>query len=552
MIFSNLALTLEETAEKTPDRPAVVFTTGYDHDGWAQYTQRTFKELNTLCDQYAHGILNYGIKKGNRVLILVSPSVDMIAICFALLKVGAVPVVIDPGMKRRAYLRCVEDTEPSAFIGIPKAHLLRYFYPSSFKTVTHPIIIGKRGFLNTPTLASLLPKEEKTFKSVLLNDDTEIAVAFTSGSTGIPKGVIYQQGTFRAQFELMRDEIGIKPGEVDLPGLISFSLFGPALGISEVFPDMDPTHPAQVDPAKLVQTLQKYQVTNSFGSPIIWRRVADYCLKHNLQLPSIRRILMAGAPVPPSLIRDLKQVLDNGEIFTPYGATEAMPLTLMSGTEILEETARLSEQGSGLCVGRPVHNAAIKIITITDGVIPEWKESLEVPQGEIGEIIVKGPMVTQEYLNRPQNTAMAKIYEGKDVWHRMGDLGYYDEKGRLWFCGRKTHRVETSNGLVLPVPCEAIFNLHPNVYRSAVVGVGEKNNQEAVLVIETQPGKRPRNLSEKETFVNKLLERGKQYQITHPIQKVLFYPKGFPVDVRHNAKIDRLELGRWAGKQLRS
>ncbi|MCD4752908.1 MAG: AMP-binding protein [Anaerolineaceae bacterium] len=552
MTLSNLALTLEETAEKTPDRPAVVFTTGYDHEGWAQYTQRTFKELNTLCDQYAHGILNYGIKKGNRVLILVSPSVDMIAICFALLKVGAVPVVIDPGMKRRAYLRCVEDTEPSAFIGIPKAHLLRYFYPSSFKTVTHPIIIGKRGFLNTPTLASLLPKKEKSFQAVLLNDDTEIAVAFTSGSTGIPKGVIYQQGTFRAQFELMRDEIGIKPGEVDLPGLISFSLFGPALGISEVFPDMDPTHPAQVDPAKLVQTLQKYQVTNSFGSPIIWRRVADYCLKHDLQLPTIRRILMAGAPVPPSLIKDLKQVLVNGEIYTPYGATEAMPLTLMSGTEILEETALLSEQGSGLCVGRPVHNAAIKIITITDGVIPEWKESLEVPRGEIGEIVVKGPMVTQEYLNRPQNTAMAKIYEGKDVWHRMGDLGYYDEKGRLWFCGRKTHRVETSNGLVLPVPCEAIFNLHPNVYRSAVVGVGEKNNQEAVLVIEVQPRKMPSSPSEKEKFTKELLERGKQYEITHPIQKVLFYPKGFPVDVRHNAKIDRLELGRWAGKQLRS
>ena len=552
MGFSNLALTLEEIAETTPNRPAVVFTTGYDRDGWAQYTQRTFKELNTLCDQYAHGILNYGIKKGDRVLILVSPSVDMIAICFALLKVGAVPVVIDPGMKRSAYLRCVEDTEPSAFIGIPKAHFLRYFYPSSFNTVTHPIIIGKRGFLNTPTLTSLLPEKEKSFQAVLLNDDTEIAVAFTSGSTGIPKGVIYQQGTFRAQFELMRDEIGIKPGEVDLPGLLSFSLFGPALGISEIFPDMDPTHPAQVDPAKLVQTLQKYQVTNSFGSPIIWRRVADHCLKHDLQLPTIHRILMAGAPVPPSLIKDLKQVLVNGEIYTPYGATEAMPLTLMSGTEILEETAQLSEQGSGLCVGRPVHNATIKIITITDDVIPEWEDGLEISQGEIGEIVVKGPMVTQEYLNRPKNTALAKIYDGEDVWHRMGDLGYYDEKSRLWFCGRKTHRVETSNGLVLPVPCEAIFNLHPNVYRSAVVGVGENNHQEAVLVIETQPGKHPRNLSEKETFVNELLELGKQYQITHPIQKVLFYPKGFPVDVRHNAKIDRLELGRWAEKQLRS
>ena len=549
MNLSNLALTLAETAQKTPTRPAVVFTTGYTQADEAQYAQKNFYDLNTLSDQYAHGMANYGIHKGERVLILVSPSIDMIAICFALIKIGAIPVVIDPGMKRRAYLRCVEDAQPGAFIGIPKAHLLRFLYPASFKTVTHPIIIGEHGFLNTPTLKALLAQKVQPFEAAPLTDDDEVAVAFTSGGTGIPKGVIYRQGMFLAQIDLLRDEIGIQPGEVDLPGLISFSLFGPALGISEVFPDMDPTHPALVDPEKLVKTIQKYQVTNSFGSPIIWRRVADYCLQHNQHIPSIRRVLMAGAPVPPSLIKDLKQVLGEGEIYTPYGATEAMPLTLISGTEILEETAALSEQGYGMCVGKPVSSVTIQIIEIADEVIPDWKDAHPLPQGQIGEIVVKGPMVTREYLNRPEKTALAKIYEGNAVWHRMGDLGYFDAKGRLWFCGRMAHRVETREGLIYPVPCEAIFNLHPDVFRSAVVAVGEKGNQEAVLVIEAQPGKTPRSPQELASFKQALLVLGEQHEFTRPIRTIYFYPKGFPVDVRHNAKIDRLELGRWASKQ---
>lgn len=551
MQIKNIAHTLAERAKTAPDSLAISFTRGYDKAGQAIYAECSFKELNDLCDRYAHALADYGIRKGDRILMLVSPNIDLISMVFALAKIGAVPVVIDPGMPRKSYLRCVQDTRPTGFIGIPKAHLLRVLYPQTFQTITHPVVVGKPALFGAPTIDSLLKAEAIPFESAQLDDDEEVAVAFTSGSTGVPKGVIFHQGVFLAQLDLLLNEVGIQPGEVDMPGLFSLSLFGPALGLAEAFPDMDITAPATLDPAKLVQLIQRKGITNSFGSPTIWRILAEYCEPRGIKMPSIKRILMAGAPVQPYLLDAYTRILDGGEVYTPYGATEALPLTMMSGSEILAETAALSEQGHGMCVGYPVSTATIRIIKITDEVVPVWSEALALPQGQVGEIVAKGPMVTRSYLNRPEKTALAKIYEQGEVWHRMGDLGYYDEKGRLWFCGRKSHRVETADGLLLPVPCEAIFNLHPAVYRTAVVGVGEYGQQTPVLVVEPRTGSYPFGKEAKEKFTQELLQLGAQHAHTRPIQTVLFYTKSFPVDVRHNAKIERQQLQAWAEGRLR-
>jgi acyl-CoA synthetase (AMP-forming)/AMP-acid ligase II len=326
--------------------------------------------------------------------------------------------------------------------------------------------------------------------------------------------------------------------------LYIFALFNPALGVTTVFPDMDPTRPAQVNPAYLVEAIQTHGVTNSFGSPAIWKRVGKYCLENDVRLPSIKRILMASAPVPPSLVADfVTRILDGGEVNTPFGASEAVPITMMSGSEIVAETAALSDQG--MCVGREIRGHTIRVIRITDDPIPEWNDALTLPRGEVGEIVVKGPVVTRAYLNRPRQTALAKIRDGDTIWHRMGDLGYLDEEGRLWFCGRKTHRVETAQGLMLPVPCEAIFDHHPDVTRTALVGVGERGQQRPVLVVEPRQGKMPATKAARQKFTAELLKLGAEHEQTRPIQDVLFHPS-FPVDVRHNAKIQREKLAVWA------
>lgn len=549
----NIAGPLVENAARMPFRPAILFPVGRV-GGRACYVQLSFQQLNALCDRYAHGLVEHGWRQGARTLLMVRPGPEFIALVFALLKIGAVPVMIDPGMGLRPFLQCVGETEPTHFIGIPVAHLLRRLFPHPFRTVGPSVTVGRWGWGGIP-LRRICSSRSDPFPIAPTTTEDEAAVAFTSGSTGIPKGVVFTHGMFKAQIALLRDEIGYHEGGIDLPGLYIFALFNPVLGVTTVMPDMDPAKPSRLDPAHWVEAIQTFGVTTSFGSPTIWKIVGRYCGQNKIQLPSMRRIIMAGAPVPPALIRQYAggapdDILPNGDVYTPFGATEALPITMMSGQEILAETAALSEQGAGMCVGRPIPGCTVRIIRITDEPIPQWDESLVLPQGEVGEIAVKGPVVTRVYLNRPRQTAEAKIYEGDEVWHRMGDLGYFDAQGRLWFCGRKRHRVETADGLLLPVCCEAIFNAHPDVARTALVGVGTPGRQEPVLVVELQAGKMPRTVEEKQRLVAELLRLGAAHAHTRRIQTVLLYPDSFPVDVRHNAKIQREKLAVWAERKL--
>jgi acyl-CoA synthetase (AMP-forming)/AMP-acid ligase II len=355
---------------------------------------------------------------------------------------------------------------------------------------------------------------------------------------------------FMAQVEQIKSHYGICETDVDMPAFPLFALFSVAIGMTCVIPEMDPTKPASVNPKKFVSAIEKYGVTTSFGSPAIWDRVGEYCVKHQITLPSIKRILMAGAPVPEYVLERFKNILsDNAETFTPYGATEALPIASISGTERLKTEAK-SRVGAGTCVGKPLTGITIKIIKITDGPIPEWNESLLLKRGKKGEIVVKGDSVTREYFRMKEQTALAKISDGNTLWHRMGDIGYFDESGRLWFCGRKDHRVITKNNTLLTIPCEAIFNRHPAVFRYPLGGVGPKKDQQPIIIIEPKKGEMPRFLSRKR-FIKELLDNSQKFEHTRDITDVLFY-RSFPVDIRHNVKIRREKLAQWAARKMKN
>jgi len=553
----NIAAALADVAAKAPYQPGVIFPAGRDKHGRAITTQFTFQQLNELCDAYAHGLTDLGVAKGDRVLMLLRPGPDLIALVFALIKMGAVPTLIDPGMGLRPFLQCVSEIEPQAVIGMPIAHILRRALPGPFRTVRHTVTVGggriTGHLLADGYLADLAERRQGPFEAVPTRLEDEAAIAFTSGSTGIPKGVVYEHGMFKAQVELLRDTVGILPGEVDLALLYIFALFNPALGVTTIIPDMDPTKSADINPAYVVEAIQTHAVTNAFGSPTIWKRVAPFCVEHGIKLPTIKRLLMAGAPVPPDLIRTmLVEVLgEEADILTPFGATEAMPLTTISGREILSETAALTEAGKGMCVGVPLPGVTIRIIPVSDEPIEVWRPDLALPPDTIGEIVVKGPMVTRTYLNRPEQTALAKIREDGEVWHRMGDLGYFDARGRLWFCGRKAHRVRTRDAVLYPVMAETIFNRHQDVSRTALVGVDNGTDQTPALVVEPKEGRFPVDILARQRFTLELLALGSEYPHTRAIEHVLFYPGVFPTDVRHNAKIQREKLAVWAAVALR-
>ncbi|MGA1875866.1 MAG: fatty acid CoA ligase family protein [bacterium] len=547
----NIASYLSQMARNMPYQRAVVFPHTRDRQGRVSYTHLTFRQLHEKSDMYAHGFHGIGIKKGMRVLLMVRPGLEFIALTFALFKMGAVPVLIDPGMGKSNLLNCIASVEPEVFITFPLLHAARLFYRKYFQSVRFSLILGRPNLPGGRLIQDITPSRWEPFEMVETRDSDQAAILFTTGSTGRPKGAVYLHGMFDAQVKLIQKFYRIQEGEIDLPGFPLFALFSTAMGMTCVIPDMDPTRPAQVDPVKIIEAINNQGITNSFGSPAIWNRVSEYCLKNGIQLPSIKRILMAGAPVPGTLLQHFPRILSEGaDTHTPYGATESLPVCSISGSEVLAETEAKSRAGAGTCVGLPLPSVRIKIIKISDEVIPDWGKAHELPPGEIGEIVVQGPMVTHEYYKLEEATALHKIYDGDRVWHRIGDAGYLDTKGRLWFCGRKTHRVITTEGTLFTVPCEAIFNQHPDVFRTALVGVGPEARKRPVLIVEPKRDTWPRRREEVRRFTGELQELGQRNQLTRQIKTFLFHPS-FPVDIRHNAKIFREKLAVWAEKQVR-
>ncbi len=546
----NIASHLAVMAEQQPDRPAVMFPANRNTRGEVIYTQYTFRELDLVSSQIARGLHRLGIQRGTRTALMVPPSLEFFALTFALFKSGIVPVLIDPGIGIRNLGKCLAEAQPEAFIGIPKAHAARVVLGWARGTITKCVTVGSKWLWGGHTLDQVKQLGGGTGEPMLIDPgrDEMSAILFTSGSTGIPKGVVYTHGILSAQVDHIRELYGIEPGELDMPTFPLFALFGPALGMGAVIPEMDPTRPAQVDPDKIITAIQRFNITNMFGSPAVINRVGRHGEAHSIKLPSLRRAISAGAPVPARVLERFARMLPEGaQVFTPYGATECLPVASIGSDEILKDTRHQTDLGKGVCVGRPVRGLTVKIIGIKDAPITTWDDSLALPPGEIGEIAVRAEHATRLYYNRPDSTALAKIPTADGgFYHRMGDVGYLDEQGRIWFCGRKSHRVETKHGTMFTIPCEGIFNTHPAVFRSALVGVPRNGATEPVICIELEASARS---GSQETIRRELLALAAKHPHTHAIKTALFHPS-FPVDIRHNAKIFREKLAVWAGKQL--
>ncbi len=547
--FVSIASHLPRMAKLRPHALAIVYPDGRNRDGKVRYTHYTYAQLDAQSDLIARGLATVGIGRGVRTVLMVRPSLEFFALTFALVKSGAVPVMVDPGIGLRSLKTCLAEAEPQAFIGVPMAHAARVALGWARSTLETHVTVGRRWFWGGTTLEKVKEAGRRATPEPMpdLASRDPAALVFTSGSTGIPKAVLYDHGNFAAQVEMIRDLCDIEPGEIDLPTFPLFALFDPALGMTTIVPDMDPTRPADVDPRKIIEAVEDFGVTNMFASPALLDTVGRYGARHGVKLPSLRRVISAGAPVPATVMERFLGMLEPGaRVLTPYGATESLPVTSISSDEVLGETRVRTDEGAGVCVGRPVDRARVSIIGIDDGIIERWSDELCLARGEIGEIVVKGPAVTRSYYGRDEATLLAKIpdADGKGFSHRMGDVGYLDEEGRLWFCGRKSHRVVTAERTYFTVPCEAVFNTHAQVRRTAMVGVRRDGQMRPVLCVEVESG-----TTADDSLTKELQALGASHAHTRAIDTILYHP-GFPVDIRHNAKIGREKLAAWASGRL--
>ncbi len=546
--LTNIAAHLPEMARQQPDSPAIYIPTGRNQ----KYQQFTFKQLDQESNRIAHALESIGISRGVHTALMVTPGVDFFALTFALFKVGAVPILVDPGIGVKNLKVCLAESEPEAFIGIPKAHIARILFGWGKETIKVLLTVGPKLFWSGSSLKSLSAKipVDRDYQVADTDVAETAAILFTSGSTGVPKGVVYTHGNFIAQVEQLQQVYDIQPGEIDLPTFPLFALFAPALGMTSVIPVMDFTRPGSVEPKNIIEPIKRFNITTMFGSPALINRVGHYGEEQGIRLPSLKRAISAGAPVPASVLeRFTKMMNKEAQVFTPYGATESLPVCSIGSAEILTDTRDATDQGRGVCVGRPVPDITLEIIAVSDQPIDWWSEGLKLPVGEIGEIVVSGPQVTRRYFNREDSTQLAKIADPPNAtfYHRMGDLGYRDEQGRVWFCGRKAHRVICAEQTFYTIPCEAIFNTHAKVFRSALVGVVQSGQMQPAICIELEPE------IEKSQQAQILLELkliAQSHELTSTIKQILFHPS-FPVDIRHNAKIFREKLAVWAQEQLK-
>lgn len=516
----------------------------------------TYAQLDARSDAIAAGLKRYGIERDTRVVLMVRPTPEFFLLMFALFKLGAVPVLVDPGIDQRALRQCLDEAAPHAFIGIPLAHAARIVLRWA-TSATQLVTVGRRFGWGGITLAEVERNGRDAGPQLADTQPDDIAaILFTSGSTGVPKGVVYRHRHFVAQVAMLRDAFGIDAGGIDLPTFPPFALFDPVLGLTSIIPDMDPTRPARADPRRLLVAIERFGVTQLFGSPAL----IDVLARHGATLPTIRRVTSAGASVPQEVVAMMRALLpDDAQLWTPYGATECLPVAVIEGRE-LQSTREATERGAGICVGHPVSANLVRIIGIRDDAIAEWSDALLVGDGIVGEITVTGPTTTDSYFNRDEATRQSKIREqlplpdedaaaaGKlvRIVHRMGDLGWLDGEGRLWFCGRKAQRVVTADSTLCTEQIEPIFNTHPDVRRTALVGIGQTGAQTPVLCVELRKGIAR---SEWPRIEEELRHIGDGFVHAAKVDRFLPHP-GFPVDIRHNAKIGRETLAVWAGRRL--
>jgi len=566
----NVADRLRISAEQRPDAPAIV-------EAWGKQRRIAFGALDRDADLLARGLIEIGIEPQLRMALLVKPSIEFVTLVFALLRSGATMVLVDSGLGAKNIVRCLASTEPDGFVAIPQGQVLRILKRKEFSQAKFNVTVGRRWFWGGETLGSLRRTGEgaSTGQTALsfphTAADDPAAIVFTSGSTGPPKGVVYRHETFATQLAEIEQMYGLTAGGVDLACFPLFGLFNVALGITTVLPEMDFSRPAAADPKKLLAAANQFEVTQSFASPAVWDKLSRHCEQSGEQIPTLTKVFSCGAPVPASVMqRTLAMVHPEAEMHTPYGATESLPVSTIEAKEIIGETQVKTEEGAGVCVGRKVDSIEWRIVKITDEPIATITDTEELPRGEIGELIVRGPQVCRKYLARsprrelggePSAAAggyneLAKITDGDSVWHRMGDVGYLDEQQRFWYCGRKSHRVVTSEGTLFTAPIEAPFNTLPLVQRTALVGIGRTPRQVPALVYEPVSFEgligragHPSRQELEQSLESDIHEIVRQNPLAAPIEYFLPHSK-LPTDIRHNAKINREQLAQWATKQL--
>jgi acyl-CoA synthetase (AMP-forming)/AMP-acid ligase II len=455
----NVAARLAERAARHPARAAIVEGRG------RRRRAETFGGMAARVAALAAGLDRRGIGPGDRVLLFVPMSIDLYVVLLAVLSRGATAVFVDAWAGRARIDAAVRAASPTAFVGTPKAHLLRLLSPSVRSIPLH--LVAGRGWLSVDRYAM----RGASPVAVTVEAEAPALVTFTTGSTGAPKAAARSHAFLWAQHRALAAHLGLREDDVDMPTLPVFVLNNLALGVTTVLPDADPRAPGDADPAAILGQMEAEGVTTTSGSPAFYARLAAWARARGRRIP-VRALFTGGAPVLPPLARLLADATV-GEAHVVYGSTEAEPIAGIPAREMVRaaEEARGAE---GVCVGAPVAEIDVRIVRAHDGPIvlgADGWAAWDVAPGDTGEVVVAGDHVLRGYLDDPAAERAAKVRDGDRVWHRTGDAAWRDGDGRLWLMGRVSARVRRGGRTWWPGAAEVRALTLPGVSHAAYVGL---------------------------------------------------------------------------------
>lgn len=500
----------------------------------------TFADLDADVGRLAAGLVELGVAPGDRVALLVPPGIDLAAGIYACWRMGAVVVVVDAGLGARGIGRALASADPAYLVGIPRAlaaaRALRW--PGARISTTTLAPVGARLLDIRATLDDLRRRGEGRPVPPAPSALDPAVIGFTSGATGPAKGVTYRHHQLQAQRDALADLYDIGPDDRLVAAFGPFALFGPALGIPSVVPDMVVTSPGSLTTRALAEAVEAVRATLVFASPAALRNVvatADGMSSDQVRaMAGVRLLMSAGAPVPAAVLRAVGRLMPNAEPHTPYGMTEALPVADISLAEI-----EAAGSGNGVCVGHPARGVTVAISALNAA--GEAVGPLTDASGVVGEVCIRAAHMRDGYDKLWMTQHAASQPAG---WHRSGDVGRLDDAGRLWIEGRMGHIVTTSGGPVTPLGVEQAVSTLPEVADAAAVGVGPDGTQQLVVVVVPIARLRRTDLADE-----RLADRVRARVGSLDVAAVVVTPS-LPVDRRHNSKIDRSRVARWAERAL--
>ncbi|TFD86691.1 alpha/beta fold hydrolase [Cryobacterium lactosi] len=505
----------------------------------------SWRLLSRRVREIAAGLHQIGVRRGDRVSLLVPPSADLTAVLYACIRLGAIVVVADAGLGLTGLTRAVRGARPDHVIGaLPGLMAARALgWPGQKISVNRLPAVSRRALGVSYALADLisLGRDEELPEPPEPGDVA--AVLFTSGSTGPAKGVVYTHGQLSAVSRALHAQYGVGRGTGLVAGFAPFALLGPALGARSVTPDMDVTAPKTLTATAVAAAVAAIEATVVFLSPAALANVvatqSELSPADRAALARVTSFLSAGAPVSESLLASAAALMPGASAHTPYGMTEGLLMTDIT-LDGIREAARddVARGPGGVCVGSPTATTRVRISALdeTGAAVGELSEEPQVT----GEIVVSAPHVKDHYdrLWLTDQAATRAVTPG-ERWHRTGDVGHLDAAGRLWVEGRLPHVITTAEGVITPVGAELAVSDLAGVDRAAAVGVGPAGSQQVVIVVETVPP------ASRVGLADSALAAAVRAVAGHPIAAVLVVPH-LPTDIRHNSKIDRTRLARWA------